>query len=86
MELHIPHVSVDTILGDEKIVRSFLCNLPILENDDIVGIPYCPKTMSNHQNGAFSAKAVKGFLNAVFRQRVERRSSFIEQHEWRVLL
>lgn len=66
VELHIPHVSILTTIGQQFVVGTQFIDFPILQNNDLIGVFYGTKTVGNHKNGSFASKSVEGVFDRLF--------------------
>lgn len=71
MQLHVPHVRVDTVSRDQLVVRALLCRNAILEHNNVVRVTDGAEPVSDHQNGAIRAKPIQSVLDTLLRDCIQ---------------
>ena len=68
MQLHVPHIRINSIQSNKFIVSALLSDLALLENDNVVRVSDCTKSMGNNQYCPLFSETIESFLYATFRE------------------
>src|ERR1700712_4397541 len=85
LSLDGPHPGIKAARGQQAAVGAALGDLPILENQDLVGIDDRGKTVGDHQRRAVGGDRAQGGLDLLLGMGVERAGRLVEDQDSRIL-